>query len=69
MMQNLDKMTTIELKRYLSEHRNDEEKFRTALEVLMNRDNLSPQQPYPFDLENPELQVEALLRAKLAQSE
>ena len=69
MMQSLDKMTTIELKRYLSEHRNDEEKFHTALEVLTNRENFSPKYPYPFDLENPKIQVEALLKEKLGQPE
>ncbi|WP_448573689.1 DUF6887 family protein [Trichothermofontia sp.] len=70
MMQNLDNLTTPELKRYLSEHRNDEEAFRVALQVLMSRrDPNAPRQPYPFDLENPESEVEAILRAKLKQSE
>ncbi|WP_335219260.1 DUF6887 family protein [Nostoc sp.] len=34
MMQNLNQMTNTELKRYLSEHRNEEEAFRAALQVL-----------------------------------
>ncbi|MBW4563615.1 MAG: hypothetical protein KME32_21220 [Mojavia pulchra JT2-VF2] len=69
MMQNLSQMTNTELKRFLSENRNNEEAFRAALEVLMSRRDPATQQPYPFDLENPETQVEALLREKLAQSE
>ncbi|WP_009633086.1 DUF6887 family protein [Synechocystis sp. PCC 7509] len=69
MIENLSKMTNLELKRYLSEHRNNEEKFRTALEVLMNRQDPATEQPYPFDLEDPETQVEALLKEKLSQSE
>jgi len=69
-MQNLTQMTTPELKRYLSEHRNDEEAFRAALQVLISRrDPNAPRQPYPFDLENPESQVEAILREKLEQAE
>ena len=62
-------MTNLELKRYLSEHRNNDEKFRTALEVLINRQDPATEQPYPFDLENPETQVEALLKEKLSQFE
>jgi hypothetical protein len=70
MMQNLDLMTITELKRYLSEHRNDEAEFRAALQVLMNRrDPNTPRQPYPFDLDNPEQEVEAVLRNKLKQVE
>ncbi len=69
MMQNLSQMTNTELKRFLSENRNNEEAFRAALEVLMSRRDPATQQPYPFDLENPETQVEALLREKLAHSE
>lgn len=70
MMQNLDKLTTPELKRYLSEHRNDEESFRAALQVLMSRrDPNAPRQPYPFDLDDPESEVEAILREKLKQAE
>lgn len=66
MMQNLNEMTTSELKQYISEHRNDEEAFRAALQVLINRrDRNAPRQPYPFDLDNPEAEVEAILREKL----
>jgi hypothetical protein len=69
MTQNLDRLTTPELKRYLSEHRNDEEAFRAALQVLMNRrDPNAPRQPYPFDLDDPEREVEAILREKLNQA-
>ncbi len=70
MMQNLDQMTTPELKRYLSEHRNDEEAFRAGLQVLMSRrDPNAPRQPYPFDLDDPESEVEAIFREKLKLSE
>ncbi|NJL38332.1 MAG: hypothetical protein HC899_17510 [Leptolyngbyaceae cyanobacterium SM1_4_3] len=69
MMQNLSQMTNAELKRFLSQNRNNEEAFRAALGVLMDRRDPTTQQPYPFDLENPQIQVEALLREKLGQSE
>jgi hypothetical protein len=70
MMPNLNQMTTPELKRFLSEHRNDEEEFRAALQVLMSRrDPNAPRQPYPFDLDDPESEVEAILREKLNRSE
>jgi hypothetical protein len=58
-------MTNAELKRYLSEHRNDQEAFQAALEVLMSRRNLANRQPYPFSLANPEREVEAIFREKL----
>jgi hypothetical protein len=69
MMQNLSQMTNIELKRYISEHRNDDEAFQSAMEVLMSRRNPANLHPYPFDLSNPEVEVEALLRERLNQSE
>ncbi|MDZ8109956.1 MAG: hypothetical protein RM338_30780 [Nostoc sp. DedQUE12a] len=69
MMQNLNQMTNTELKQYISEHRNDEEAFRAALQVLMSRCNSATQQPYPFDLDNPESEIKALLLEKLNQTE
>lgn len=45
MMPNLSQMTFADLKRYLSEHRNDHEAFRAALEVLMSRRNPANLQP------------------------
>jgi len=70
MMPNLHKMTNAELKQYISEHRNDEEEFRAALQVLIDRrDPNAPYQPYPFDLGNPESEVEAILRNKINQAE
>jgi hypothetical protein len=69
MMPNLSEMTNIELKRYISEHRNDIEAFQAAMEVLMSRRNPANRHPYPFELENPEVEVEALLREKLNQAE
>lgn len=69
MTPNLSQMTNTELKRYLSDHRNDEEVFRTGLEVLMSRRDPANRQPYSFDLENPESEVEAILREKFNQAE
>ena len=69
MMQNLNQMTNIELKRYFSEHRNEEQAFRAALQVLMSRYDSATQHPYPFDLDNPESEVEALLKDKLNRTE
>jgi len=69
MMPDLSEMTTTELKRYISEHRNDVEAFQAAMEVLMSRRNPANRHPYPFDMENPEVEVEALLRERLNQLE
>jgi hypothetical protein len=69
MMPNLSEMTNTELKRFISEHRNDAEAFQAAMEVLMSRRNPANHHPYPFDLQNPEVEVEALLREKLKPSE
>jgi hypothetical protein len=65
MTPNLSQMTNAELKQYLSEHRNDPEAFQAALEVLMSRRNPANRQPYPFNLANPEREVEAIFREKL----
>ncbi|MBN4006841.1 hypothetical protein [Nostoc sp. LPT] len=65
MMQNLNQMTNTELKQYISKHRNEEEAFRAALQVLMSRCDCATQHPYPFDLDNPEKEVEALLKEKI----
>jgi len=65
MTPNLSQMTNTELKRYISEHRNDNEAFHAAMEVLMSRRNPANRQPYPFELANPETEVEAILREKL----
>lgn len=69
MMQNLNQMTNTELKQYISKHRNEEEAFRAALQVLMSRCDSATQYPYPFDLDNPEKEVEALLKEKLNRTE
>jgi hypothetical protein len=70
MTPNLQEMTTAELKRFLSDHRNDEDAFRSALEVLISRrDPNAPYQPYPFDLADPEGEVEAILTQKIHQVE
>ena len=61
----LSQLTNAELKHYISEHRNDEQAFRAALEILMSRRDPANRQPYPFDLANPERDVEAILREKL----
>jgi hypothetical protein len=65
MMLNLSEMTNTELKRYISEHRNDREAFQAAMEVLTSRRNPDNRNPYPFDLANPEVEVEAILKAKI----
>lgn len=65
MMPNLFKMTNTELKQYISENRNNNEAFQAAMEVLMSRRNPANRQPYPFELANPEIEVEAILREKL----
>jgi hypothetical protein len=69
MMPDLSEMTNTELKQYISEHRNDVEAFQAAMEVLMSRRNPANRHPYPFDMVNPEVEVEALLRERLNQLE
>ncbi len=69
MTPDLPTMTNAELTRYLSEHRNGQETFRAALEVLMSRRNPANRQPYPFNLADPEREVKLLFREKLDQSE
>jgi hypothetical protein len=62
---NLSEMTNTELKRYISEHRNTRDAFQAAMEVLMSRRNPANRHPYPFDLANPEVEFEAILKAKI----
>lgn len=69
MTQNLHQMTNTELKQYISKHRNDEEEFRAALEVLMSRSDPSTKQPLPFDLADPDSEIKALLMEKLKKAE
>jgi hypothetical protein len=70
MTQDLNQMTNIELKQYISAHRNEDQAFRAALQVLMSRrDPNAPYQPYPFDLRNPEGEVQAIFTEKLRKSE
>ncbi|MEG4963090.1 MULTISPECIES: DUF6887 family protein [unclassified Microcoleus] len=66
MTQNLHLMTNAELKHYLSEHRNNGEEFRLALQVLLDRrDTNAASQPYPFELADPESEVTAMLTDKI----
>jgi hypothetical protein len=70
MMQDLYQMTNAELKQYISAHRNDKDSFRAALEVLLSRrDPNAPYQPYPFDLTDPEGEVQAIFVEKLRKTE
>jgi hypothetical protein len=48
MMPDFEAMTTAEIKHYISEHRNDEQEFRSALKVLMARSTDAPKQPISF---------------------
>lgn len=70
MTSSLSQLTNAELKRYLADHRNDEESFRAALQILISRrDPNTVRHPYPFDLADPESEVEAVLREKFNQAE
>jgi hypothetical protein len=70
MTQDLRQMTNTELRQYISAHRNDEELFSAALEVLINRrDPNIPSQPYPFSLKDPEGEIRAILIEKLGKIE
>jgi stage V sporulation protein SpoVS len=61
-------MTNTELKQYISEHRNNPDSFAAAMAVVMSRRNPANLQPYPLDLVNPEVEIEAILREKLNNS-
>lgn len=69
MTPNLSQMSNTELKRYISEHRNDTQAFQAAMAVLMERRDPANRHPYPFELANPEAEVEAIFREKLQQAE
>jgi hypothetical protein len=70
MTQDLHQMTNAELKQYISAHRNEETAFRAALEVMISRrDPNAPYQPYPFDLNDPEGEIIAILAEKLKKTE
>lgn len=69
MTDNLHQMTNTQIKQYLSKHRNDEEAFRSALEVLISRRNPNAAyHPYPLDLADPEGEVKAILVEKINQA-
>jgi hypothetical protein len=70
MPQDLHQLTNAELKRYISEHRNDDEAFHAALQVLMSRrDPNAPWYPSPVDMADPEREMEAIFREKIKQIE
>ncbi|MBC7968795.1 MAG: hypothetical protein H7Z11_01455 [Verrucomicrobia bacterium] len=70
MPQDLNQLTNAELKRYLSEHRNNDEAFHEALQVLMSRrDPNAITYPYPYDMADPEREVEAIFRERISQIE
>ena len=61
----ISEMTDSELRQYLSEHRNDEEAFSQALEVLLSRKKDGFKYPYPYSI--PYEEVEAIFKSKLNQ--
>ncbi len=70
MTPNLHQMTNAELKKYISANRNNDLTFCAALEVLMSRrDPNAPYQPYPFDLSDPEGEVQAIFAERLRKNE
>lgn len=67
MKKSLSQMNNIELRQYLSENRNDEEKFTQALEILMNRKKNKLKYPPPSEMQLEE--IEAIFKAKLEQKQ
>ncbi|NEN93885.1 MAG: hypothetical protein F6K48_35410, partial [Okeania sp. SIO3H1] len=61
----LSQMSNRELPQYLSENRNDEKKFRQALELLMSKKMESFKYPPPSEMEKEE--IEAIFQDKLNQ--
>lgn len=62
-MPNLKEMSIVQLKQYLSSHRDDDEAFSEALGELINRNRDTVR--YPADLPLPEM--ERIIREKLNQ--
>ncbi|NES69535.1 MAG: hypothetical protein F6K24_32090 [Okeania sp. SIO2D1] len=60
-------MNNTELRQYLSENRNDEEKFSQALELLMSRKTENFKYPPPSEMDREE--IEAIFQAKLNQKQ
>ncbi len=70
MTPNLHQMNTAELKQFISANRNDAQAFRAALEVLLSRrDPNAAYHPYPFDLADPEGEVQRLFIKKLRETQ
>ena len=70
MSQDLNQMTNAELKRYISEHRNNDDAFHAALQILMSRrDPNAVTYPYPYDMTDPKREMEAIFREKIRQLE
>jgi hypothetical protein len=68
MTQDLNQMTNAELKRYISEHRNNDDAFHAALQVLMSRrDPSAITYPHPYNMADPEREMEAIFREKIRQ--
>jgi hypothetical protein len=70
MNQDLNQITNAELMRYISEHRNNDDAFHAALQVLISRrDPNAVTYPYPYDMADPEREMEAIFREKIHQLE
>jgi threonine dehydrogenase-like Zn-dependent dehydrogenase len=65
MNKSLEEMTNAELRRYLSENRNDENAFSQALELLMSRKQNTTKYPSPLSMSYDE--VEAIFKDKIKQ--
>ncbi len=65
MKKPLEEMTNSELRRYLSENRNDENAFSQALELLMSRRKNTTKYPSPLSM--PYDEVEAIFKNKIKQ--
>jgi hypothetical protein len=63
-MQDLSQMTTAELKKYLSQHRNDST-FHDGLKVLMERSDGAHRHPSLLTMPDPEATFGALLKEQL----
>lgn len=67
MKKSLSDMNNSELRQYLSKHRNDEEAFSQALEVLLGRKKDGFKYPSPYSMRYEE--VEAIFKSKLNQNQ
>lgn len=60
----LTKLTNVQLKQYISEHRNDQDACSAALSVLISRSSPANRRPFSENLQDLERELNAFLQGK-----